>query len=152
MIAMRNQSEVLAIGNDVYEMFEKTPQNVKIYTPVINGRISDVFQAEAVLHTLLNRNGSWVGYRPRMYFAVPTGLTQIEKRAYYAVAHRGKLRKCKDLSGRPADRGCHSAWNSSEPDERIHDCQHGSSDDRNLCSGRCPCDVSKQIPVGGEAV
>lgn len=95
MIAMRNQSEVLAIGNDVYEMFEKTPQNVKIYTPVINGRISDVFQAAAVLHTLLNRNGSWVGYRPRMYFAVPTGLTQIEKRAYYAVAHRGKLRKCK---------------------------------------------------------
>lgn len=95
MIAIRNKDEVLAIGNDAYEMFEKTPQGIKVNTPIINGRIGDVFQVEAVLHTLLNRSGSSVGYRPTLYFAVPAGLTKIEKRAYYAVAHRGKLRKCK---------------------------------------------------------
>lgn len=95
MIAVRGKDQVLAIGNDAYEMFEKTPADIKVSTPMVNGRISDVFQVEAVLHTLLNRSESSVGYRPTLFFAVPTGLTQIEKRAYYAVAHRGKLRKCK---------------------------------------------------------
>ncbi|MDD3279578.1 MAG: rod shape-determining protein [Lachnospiraceae bacterium] len=94
MIAIRDD-EVFAIGNDAYEMFEKTPQNISICSPMKNGRIADVFQAEAVLHTLLNHSQSAVGYHPNLFFAVPVGMTQIEKRAYYAVAHRGKLRKCK---------------------------------------------------------
>lgn len=95
MIAIRDDEQVFAIGNEAYEMFEKTPQNIKICSPMRNGRIADVFQAEAVLHTLLNHSESAVGYQPNLFFSVPTGMTQIEKRAYYAVAHRGKLRKCK---------------------------------------------------------
>ncbi len=95
MIALRDMDEVLAIGNDAYEMFEKTPKNIKIMEPINNGRIGDIFQVEAILHTLLNRSGSSVGYHPDLYFAVPSGLTQIEKRAYYSVAHRGKLRNCR---------------------------------------------------------
>ena len=85
MIALRDMDEVLAIGNDAYEMFEKTPKNIKIMEPINNGRIGDIFQVEAILHTLLNRSGSSVGYHPDLYFAVPSGLTQIEKRAYYSV-------------------------------------------------------------------
>lgn len=94
-IAVRNGEEVLAIGNEAYEMYEKTPQNIRVSTPMVNGRISDVFYLEAVLHTLLSRSSTSVIYRPSLYFAVSTDLTQIERRAYYAVAHRGKLRKCR---------------------------------------------------------
>lgn len=95
MIAIRKNGQILGIGNDAYEMFEKTPVDVKVQEPISNGKIGDVFQVEAILHTLLNRSGLSVGRRPVLYFAVPTGLTKIEKRAYYTVARRGKLRKCK---------------------------------------------------------
>lgn len=95
MIAIRKNGQILGIGNDAYEMFEKTPVDVKVQQPISNGKIGDVFQVEAILHTLLSRSGLAVGRRPVLYFAVPTGLTKIEKRAYYTVARRGKLRKCK---------------------------------------------------------
>ncbi|WP_230399964.1 rod shape-determining protein [Novisyntrophococcus fermenticellae] len=95
MIAIRRNGQILGIGNDAYEMFEKTPVDVKVQEPISNGKIGDVFQVEAILHTILNRSGLSVGRRPVLYFAVPTGLTKIEKRAYYTVARRGKLRKCK---------------------------------------------------------
>lgn len=95
MIAIRDNREVIAIGNDAYEMFEKTPANIKVHTPISNGRINDVFEMEAVLHTVLKSKDFFVGYRPTMFFAVPTALTPIEQRAFRAVARRGKLRKCK---------------------------------------------------------
>lgn len=50
---------------------------------------------EAVLHTLLGRLDSSMGYRPTLYFSVPMDMTELEKRAYYSIAHRGKLKKCR---------------------------------------------------------
>lgn len=150
MIAIRDGSEVLAIGNDAYEMFEKTPQNVRIHTPIINGRISDVFQVEAVLHTLLNRSGSSVGYRPTIYFSVPTGLTQIEKRAYYAVAHRGKLRKCRIFL---VDRPVVDALALGIPLNRTKGAMIvniGSQGTEISVVADARVIVSKQIPLGGK--
>lgn len=95
MIAVRNKDTVFAVGNDAYEMFEKNPENIDVVTPMSNGRISDVVLVEAILHTLLDRIHTFPGYRPSLYFTVPADTTEIEKRAYYSIAHRGKLRKCR---------------------------------------------------------
>ena len=95
MIAGRNGDTVFAVGNEAYEIFERTPENIKVITPMTNGRISDVMMVEAVLHTLLSRLDSSMGYRPTLYFSVPMDMTELEKRAYYSIAHRGKLKKCR---------------------------------------------------------
>ena len=95
MIAIRNKDTVFAVGNAAYEMFEKNPMNIDVITPMSNGRISDVILVEAILQNLLESFPSLPGYRPTLYFTVPAGTTEIEKRAYYSVAHRGKLRKCR---------------------------------------------------------
>ena len=42
IIAVRNGDTVFAVGNEAYEIFEKTPENIKVITPMTNGRISDV--------------------------------------------------------------------------------------------------------------
>ena len=34
MIAIRNQDQVLAVGNDAYEIFETNPSNVSVISPV----------------------------------------------------------------------------------------------------------------------
>ena len=68
MIAIRNKEQLLAVGNDAYEMHERTPSNIEIITPMANGRIANVLMVEAVLHTLLSRCGSRIGYRPELIF------------------------------------------------------------------------------------
>lgn len=93
MIAIREGRSVHAIGNEAYRLFGRSPDSVEVVTPMTNGRISDVFLMEAVLHTLLARCQSRTGHRPAIYLSVPTDMTEIERRAYYTVAHRGKLRR-----------------------------------------------------------
>jgi rod shape-determining protein MreB len=95
MIAVRNADTVFAVGDEAWEIFERTPENIQVITPMANGRISDVLLEEYILQTLLLRNRSSLGYRPVIYLSVPADMTEIEKRAYYSVARRGKLRKCR---------------------------------------------------------
>ncbi len=95
MVAVRNQDTLFAVGNEAYEMYEKAPANIQVTTPMTNGRIGDVMLAEAVLHILLERNHPAMGKHPLLYFSVPVDMTELEKRAYYSIAHRGRLRKCR---------------------------------------------------------
>jgi rod shape-determining protein MreB len=91
MIAILNNESVYAIGNEAYHLLGKTPENMEVITPVANGRISDVSLMEAVLHTLLERCDSRIGQAPALYFSVLPDMTEIEKRAYHTIAHRGNL-------------------------------------------------------------
>ncbi|MCC6094504.1 MAG: rod shape-determining protein [Eubacterium sp.] len=93
MIAVRNEDTVIAVGNDAYAMYEKTPDNIRIISPMRNGRINDVLMMEAILHTLLGRTGGFAGFHPLLFFSVPVDMTEIEKRAYSTIARKGRFRK-----------------------------------------------------------
>lgn len=97
MIAIRNKENVLAVGDEAYEMFEKNPTNVEVTSPMSGGMIANISQLEIVLQMLLEKTGHSVGRHPVIYFAVPVDMTEIEKRAYYAVAQSGRFRKSKVL-------------------------------------------------------
>ena len=66
MIAVRDKDTVFAVGNEAYEMFEKSPENIDVVTPMSNGRISDVMLVEAILHTLLALCHTFMGYHPTL--------------------------------------------------------------------------------------
>ncbi|MGI6117914.1 MAG: rod shape-determining protein [Bilifractor sp.] len=91
MIAVINNESVYAVGNEAYHLLGKTPENIEVITPMANGRISDVSLMEAVLHTLLDRCESRIGQSPALYFSVLPDMTEIERRAYHTIAHRGSL-------------------------------------------------------------
>lgn len=97
MIAIRNKEDVLAVGDEAYEMFEKNPSNVEVTSPMSGGMIGNISQLEIVLQILLEKTGRNVGRHPVIYFAVPVDMTEIEKRAYYAVAQSGRFRKSRVL-------------------------------------------------------
>ena len=82
MIAIRNREDILAAGNEAYEMFEKNPANVTVSSPMSGGMIANISYLEIMLHYLLRRTGRRVGRHPVIYFAVPVDMTEIEKRAY----------------------------------------------------------------------
>ena len=88
MIAVRNHENVFAFGNDAYGMFEKTPENIEMITPMSQGRIHDVQMMEAVLHLLMKKCSRFVGYAPQLYFSVPLDMTVLERSAYVSIAKK----------------------------------------------------------------
>lgn len=97
MIAIRNKEDILAVGDDAYEMYEKNPANITVSSPMSNGMIANIGHLEILLHNLLEKTSRNSGSHPVIYFAVPVDMTEIEKRAYYSVAQSGRFRKSKVL-------------------------------------------------------
>ena len=95
MVAVKDKKRVLAVGDEAYEMFEKAPDNIVVESPMANGMIADIVKAEVSLYSLVKKINSWQGFGSTMYFAVPTDLTQIEKRAYNSMANGGWLQNNK---------------------------------------------------------
>ncbi len=95
MIGIRNGSQVIAVGDDAFEMFEKNPPNVSVDRPIVNGKIADVDEVEMMLRVLLRRLDRRVGGRPVLFFSVPVNMSELEKRAYYAICYNGSLQNPK---------------------------------------------------------
>lgn len=85
MIAIRDEKRVIAIGDAAYEMFEKTPVNVKAGCPMIHGAIAEAKNAELVLSHLLKKHKHILSGKPAIFIAVPRDISAVEKRAYYTV-------------------------------------------------------------------
>ena len=97
MIALRGKDNVFAVGNDAYDIFEKTPENMELITPMSGGRIQNVLMMEAVLHLLLRKTGRFAGYSPLLYFSVPLDMTELERRAYVSIAQKGRFKRSRVL-------------------------------------------------------
>ncbi|MDO4619756.1 MAG: rod shape-determining protein [Lachnospiraceae bacterium] len=91
MIAVRNGSQVIAFGNDAFDMYEKNPPGIRVDRPIIGGRIADVDEVEMLLSLLLKRTDSHVGSKPYIYFSASVNMSELEKRAYYAISYTGNL-------------------------------------------------------------
>ncbi len=92
MIAVKDGRQVLAVGNDAYEMFEKAPANIAVDRPVHHGRIADVAEVEFYLRTMLTRLDRNPGFRPVLLFSAPSNMSELEKMAYYEISHSGYLK------------------------------------------------------------
>ena len=79
MIAIRNKEDILAVGDDAYEMYEKNPANITVSSPMSNGMIANIGHLEILLHNLLEKTSRNSGSHPVIYFAVPVDMTEIEK-------------------------------------------------------------------------
>lgn len=85
MIAIQRKKEVAAIGNDAFEMYERTPASIVISNPVRDGVIADINNMNKVAETLLKKCGCTTGFMRNnsFYLAVPSDVTEVEKRAYF---------------------------------------------------------------------
>ncbi len=95
MIGIRNRSQVISVGDDAFEMYEKNPPNISVDRPIVNGKIADVDEVEMMLRLLLRRTDRHVSAKPVLYFSVPVNMSELEKRAYYAISYNSYLQKPK---------------------------------------------------------
>lgn len=84
--------KIEAVGGRAKEMLGKTPNNVVAIKPMRDGVIADFEIAERMLDYFIRRAMDNHGFllRPRIVIGIPTGITQVERRAVKDVALRAK--------------------------------------------------------------
>jgi len=78
----KGMKKVLAVGNEAKNMLGRTPGNIVAIRPMRDGVIADFDITEAMLkHFILCVHNRKSLVRPRIIVAVPSGITQVERRA-----------------------------------------------------------------------
>ncbi len=77
------KNRVLAVGAEAKKMLGRTPGNIVAIRPMRDGVIADFEVTEAMLKHFIRKvhNNRKTLVRPRIVIAVPSGITQVEKRA-----------------------------------------------------------------------
>lgn len=92
MIAVENKNNIFAYGNSAFEMYEKAPTNIHISYPLCNGVIADIKNMETLVRYFLS-DLTKGNMRPADYYiAVPTDVTEVEKRAFYDLIRDANVR------------------------------------------------------------
>lgn len=77
----RNTKRIVAVGNEAREMLGRTHRDIRTIRPMKDGVIADFEIAEGMLRELIKRiHSNWFPSR-RIVICVPSGVTEVEKRA-----------------------------------------------------------------------
>ncbi len=96
VVAVRaNTDHVLAAGKSAKEMLGKTPENIVACRPMRDGVIANFKLTESMLRHFIRvvHNDRRTLVRPRMIVGVPSGITQVEKRAVEDSAKQAGARE-----------------------------------------------------------
>lgn len=80
----RTTGRVLAVGREAMMMHEKTHENIKTIRPLKDGVIADFQAAEEMIKGMIKmttEGKGWFTPSHRMVICIPSGITEVEKRA-----------------------------------------------------------------------
>ncbi len=82
----KNTNKLIAIGREAMQMHEKTHDNIKTIKPLKDGVIANYQAAELMIRGMIKmvNNNKWKYLNPlfhRMVICIPSGITDVEKRA-----------------------------------------------------------------------
>ena len=82
IIAIANKKDILAFGDEAYEMYEKAPEHIEVSFPVKFGVIADIENMQTLLLRFFNKMNDDKKFTGNtdFYIAVPTDVTEVEKR------------------------------------------------------------------------
>lgn len=90
----KGYNKVLAVGKEAKLMLGRTPGNIIAIRPMKDGVIADFEVTEAMLrHFIRKVHNRRTLLRPRIIIAVPSGITQVEKRAVKESAESAGARE-----------------------------------------------------------
>lgn len=95
VVAINTQTkEVLAVGEDAKNMIGRTPGNIVAIRPLSDGVIADFDVTQTMLkHFIKKARGKSSLFRPRIVVCVPSGVTEVEKRAVEEAAMQAGARE-----------------------------------------------------------
>ena len=81
--------QILAIGNEAQKMVGRTPPHIVATRPLVDGVISDFEVTEQMLRYFIDKvHTQTLAFlrRPRVVIGIPSGVTEVEKRAVVDAA------------------------------------------------------------------
>lgn len=89
----KGTNQVLAVGSEAKRMLGRTPGNIVAIRPLKDGVIADFDITEAMLRYFIKKmHNRKILVGPRMVIAIPSGITEVEKRAVRDSAERAGAR------------------------------------------------------------
>jgi rod shape-determining protein MreB len=86
-------NQVLAVGDDAKRMLGRTPGDIVAIRPLRQGVISDFQVTEAMLRHFIKKVNNGRRSNSRVVIAVPSGITEVEKRAVRESAEQAGARE-----------------------------------------------------------
>ncbi len=92
---IKGTTDVKAVGEDAYRMLGRTPGNVMAVRPMADGVIADYTLTEMMLKAFIRKvlTGPARFLRPTIMVCIPSGITEVEKRAVVQAVHEIGARK-----------------------------------------------------------
>lgn len=90
VVAINNDTdEILAVGEEARQMLGRTPANIVAIRPLRDGVVSDYDITERMLKYFIRKTcGSGRFFKPKIMVCVPSGVTEVEKRAVREAAEQ----------------------------------------------------------------
>lgn len=96
-IALVNKDEIYAYGDEAYAMYEKAPEVINVTFPVVSGVIADFDNLQNMLQIFLEKHTKGKVKGSEYIVAVPTDITEVEKKAFFDMFYRSKPLKPKSV-------------------------------------------------------
>lgn len=91
-IALVNKDQIYAYGDNAYAMYEKAPETIQVTFPVVSGVIADFNNLQTMLQIYLEKNAKGKLRGAEFIVAVPTDITEVEKKAFFDMFYKSKLK------------------------------------------------------------
>lgn len=91
-IAVVQKNQMYAYGDAAYEMYEKSPESITVSFPIVNGVIADFDNMQTMIYEVLESDLKANIKRSDILVAVPTDITEVEKKAFYDMFAKSKVK------------------------------------------------------------
>ncbi len=91
-VALVNKNQIYAYGDDAYAMYEKAPESINVVFPVSKGVIAEFNILQIMLQEFLEKNIKGKLKGAEFIVAVPTDITEVEKRAFFDLFYKSGLK------------------------------------------------------------
>ncbi len=91
-IAIVNKNQLYAFGDDAYAMYEKAPDTIQVSFPVVNGVIADYNNMQTLIGEVLSKHVKSHIKGAEFIVAVPTDITEVEKKAFFDLFYKSKFK------------------------------------------------------------
>lgn len=92
VIAIADKKRLLSYGDEAYEMHEKAPANISVSFPMFNGVIADYQNMQTLLLEFLKKSSKTKLRDSDFIIAVPTDITEVEKKAFHDLVKKSSLK------------------------------------------------------------
>lgn len=89
----KGTKRILAVGEEAKRMLGRTPGNIEAVRPMKSGVIADFDITEAMIRHFIRKVRSHKVVKPRVIIAVPSNITEVEKRAVQESAKHAGARE-----------------------------------------------------------